>query len=511
MKQPAGILPFSLTILALTVGLAVAAETNSAPLRTGKLSLGWASTDITPPQPVALCGQFVLRLSKRVNDPLTTTALAIETRDAKGVIDHAVIVSADVIGIRGVDLERIRTLVGSRAPGLDPEKIVLCATHTHSAPVLVDAREQSSDPHDLMARVAYRVPEKGYMQPADYIRFFATRVADAVVEAWNNRRPGGVSWSFGHAVVGQNRRIRYLDGRAQMYGPVNKPDFDSFESTTDSGVEMLFLWDANHKLTGTIVNLACPAQEVGTSDYVSADFWHDAREELRQRHGAKFFILPLCGAAGDISPNLNFRTKAEAALRRRQGNLTPRQEIGKRIAVTVNSGLELSRNEIHFEVPFLHTRQMMSLPVRRVTKAESEAARKTCAEVEAQGLDAPNGYNYLWRLIQTNTIARFETQDQRPFAKSEVHFMRLGDIAIATNPFELFVDFGLRMKARSPAEQTFVVQLACDCQGYVPTERAVGGGHYSAEIMSNLIGPKGGQMLVDQTVEALKGMWPAAQ
>jgi hypothetical protein len=66
------------------------------------------------------------------------------------------------------------------------------------------------------------------------------------------------------------------------------------------------------------------------------------------------------------------------------------------------------------------------------------------------------------------------------------------------------------MKARSPAEQTFVIQLACDSLGYLPTERGVSGGHYSAEIMSNLIGPEGGRQLVERTLEALQGLWRPA-
>jgi len=42
----------------------------------------------------------------------------------------------------------------------------------------------------------------------------------------------------------------------------------------------------------------------------------------------------------------------------------------------------------------------------------------------------------------------------------EIHAIRLGDMAIATNRFELYLDFGIRIKARSKAVQTFVVQLA---------------------------------------------------
>ena len=45
-----------------------------------KVKFGWATRDITPDRPVALRGQFNLRIATRVNDPLTLTALAIGTR-----------------------------------------------------------------------------------------------------------------------------------------------------------------------------------------------------------------------------------------------------------------------------------------------------------------------------------------------------------------------------------------------------------------------------------------------
>ena len=498
-------------VFGLVACAAAAAEPAAPPPRAGKLSIGWASADITPSAPVALCGQFNTRISKRVNDPLSATALALEARDTNGVLDQAVMVSADVVCIRRVDLERVRSLVKPRAPDLDPAKIILSTTHTHTAPVLVDAREQNLHPHDLMATFVYRVPAQGVMQPRDYVERFAARVADAVVEAWKARKPGGVSWAMSYAVVGHNRRAHYSTGRSQMYGPTDQPDFDGFESTTDPGVELLFTWDADRKLTGVAVNLACTAQEVESADYVSADFWHDARGELRKRHGEGLFILPLCGAAGDQSPHLLFRRQAEATLRQRKGSVTARQEIGQRIAVAVNAGLELAKADIRSEVPFIHKTQVFPLPIRKVTPQEYEAAKKGYQELEAKGLETLDSPDYIWWRIRKNIVARYEIQDRQPACDTEIHTLRLGDVAFATNPFELYVDYGLRLKARSPAEQTFVVQLACDTLGYLPTERGVSGGHYSAEIMSNIVGPEGGRRLVDRTVEALKSFWPPAQ
>ncbi len=77
---------------------------------------------------------------------------------------------------------------------------------------------------------------------------------------------------------------------------------------------------------------------------------------------------------------------------------------------------------------------------------------------------------------------------------------------MASNPFEYYVDFGIRIKSRSPAVLTMIVQLAGPGT-YVPTRRAVAGGGYSAEISSNLVGPEGGQVLVEETIRRIKRLW----
>ena len=89
---------------------------------------------------------------------------------------------------------------------------------------------------------------------------------------------------------------------------------------------------------------------------------------------------------------------------------------------------------------------------------------------------------------------------------TEIHVVRIGDIVVCTNSFELFTDYGIAIQARSQAVQTFVIQL--DGPGsYMPTERAVNGGSYSAVIQSNLVGPEGGQELVEKMLELIDSAW----
>ncbi len=106
------------------------------------------------------------------------------------------------------------------------------------------------------------------------------------------------------------------------------------------------------------------------------------------------------------------------------------------------------------------------------------------------------------------TVKRFDRQktNPKPTYEIELHVVRIGDVAVCTNSFELFTDYGIRMKARSKAVQTFVVQLAGPGT-YLPTEKAVRGGHYSAVVHSSLVGPEGGDVLVDRTVHIINSLW----
>jgi hypothetical protein len=91
----------------------------------------------------------------------------------------------------------------------------------------------------------------------------------------------------------------------------------------------------------------------------------------------------------------------------------------------------------------------------------------------------------------------------------EIHVLRLGDVVLATNPFELFLDYGLRIKARSAAAQTIIVQLAAGSGWYLPTERAIRGGGYGAMPAVSKVGPEGGKELVEETLQMIRSLLPA--
>ena len=106
-------------------------------------------------------------------------------------------------------------------------------------------------------------------------------------------------------------------------------------------------------------------------------------------------------------------------------------------------------------------------------------------------------------------IENYERREQ-PVA-TKVHVVRVGELAFFSCPFELYLAYQHRIQARSPATQTFVIQLAGsdtgESFGYLPTERAVANKGYSAIVYSCSVSPTGGQMLVEETVKELHNLW----
>lgn len=491
----------------LFLGNSVEADAPNAP-RTGRLSFGWASTSITPDRPVAIGGQYRTRISGVVHDPLSATALAMETRDDDGVVDQAVFVSCDLSIIRRSFQEKVRRRVESRVPELDVQKVVLSATHTHTAPALTDADETDLHPYDFAGSWAYRIPSDrdDAMRPAEYLDFLAERLAGVVVEAWQARKPGGMSAALSHAVVAHNRRAVYSDGTARMYGNTADPSFSHIEGTSDHSVDVLFFWREQGHLEGVAIAVYCPSQEVEGEEYLSADFWYDTRRLLREKYHENLMVLPLTGASGDQSPHLMWNKKAERTEQGRR-ELSSREEIARRIVDAVDDVAEDGRSNIQTELAFQHRAEIVPLPVWQVSDERNSQAREVFAagKGKTDQLSSPDYIN--WRISRT-LMARHAYQLEHPCYDAELHVVRLGDVAIATNPFELYTDYGVRIKARSPAVQTLVVQLTSDCAAYLPTKRAVDGGGYSARIVDGVVGPEGGDVLVDQTVNILSEMWP---
>ena len=498
-----------------------------------KLKIGWGEVSITPDKKISLAGQFAERISEYVEKPLTATAMAIDAGD-----DQAIIIGCDLSCIEWGLLENIRKTLENNDVGLDVNKIVISAIHTHTGPKYAGqrSRRQQVGGTNRAAMESFLAPGQKYVEKVnvsanpdiatdqEVTDLLIERISQVILQAWNSRKPGSFSNAFGRAVVGMCRRAAYSDDTAQMWGDTNTAVFEALEGGNDSGIELLYMFDEEKNLTGILANLACPAQCVQHRLFVSPDFWGEVKVRLRKHFGEHIFLLPQCSAAGDQCPvdlirwvepesDLNDpnckrnnppKRKADPSM----FDLAGMYKTGKRIANEIievwEEGLDAPQEDVAFE----HRVETMNLPIRRATLSDINKAKAGIRDYirDLNGRDVD--YNDVANLqVHLGVIKRAEYQETQDVLDTEIHIIRMGTIAMASNPFELFLDYGNQIKARSAAEQTFLVQLCNGVEGYLPTAKAERHGHYSAFISSGKVGHEGGELLVRQTLQNIREMF----
>ena len=499
-------------------------------VKMSKLKIGWAEISITPDKKISLAGQFAERISEYVEKPLTVTAMAVSSKD-----EQMISVSCDLCATSVNLMDDVREKLAGNTVGIDPKKVILSAIHTHTGPDYLRKRRASSSGFQKVMLENYLSDGRKYVEKEnvsnnpdiitgkEMLDFLSERITEAVFKAWEDRKDGSFSNAFGRAAVGMCRRAVYTDGSAQMWGETNMAAFKEVEGGSDTGIELMYVFGEDKGLKGIVVNLACPAQCVQHRLFISPDFWGEVKVLLRERFGKDLFVLAQCSAAGDQcpvdivrwvepesdvnDPNIErkypLKRKADPSMFDIKGMKLTGRRIAREIISVYEDGLDEPQSDVEFE----HRVEIMKLPIRKATLEQGKAAEKEIKEYlrEKQG---DVDYNDVAKLqVHLGILSRLELQNIQSILDTEVHIIKLGTVAIATNPFELFLDYGNQIKARSHAEQTFLVQLACGGEGYLPTEKAENGGHYSAFISSGIVGHEGGEILVENTLTEINKMF----
>ena len=503
-----------------------------------KLLIGWASRDVSTKKPVNIPGQFHMRISQGIMDPVTMTTLVIDNGS-----DSVIFLSLDLVVIRAGLLDQVRSKVKAMNPEIPVLKILMNATHTHTGPSHYSDKASAWTTGSSTPQVD-SVPRDGVdiASSDEYRDYLSTQAAEAICEAYQKRSPGAVGYGYGYAVVGHSRRVVYFDdlskrpqekasgfrvnGKAQMYGNTNDPKFSHYEAGADHFVNLLFTFDTNKKLTGAIVNVPSPSQNSEHRYMLSADYWHDTRQAIRKVHG-DIFILPQCAAGGDISPRvLHYKQAQERRFQLKYGepgkpaldkDLAERKDIAERIAACFTEVLSWAKKDLHTALPLQHVVKTVKLSKRMITEKEYDFAVKSLEPLMKEKFStegtpierlSKNSQLVAQRARFQRIIHRYQTQKAEPRLPMEMHVLRLGDIAFASNRFELYMDYMHRIQARSPFLQTFVIQLAGvpgdDGGTYLATRRGAQGKGYSACLFCNQVSPAGGQQLVEQTVKTLQ-------
>ncbi len=461
-------------------------------LCSAEFQVGTASVDITPNKAVALWGQFGLRLSTKPDTPLSANVVALQSGTARTTF-----VSLDLLQLPEVFVQAIRDAVAQKDASINVQNIVLTATHTHTAPVL-----RPGTPGIPVNQQTMTVEET--------IAYLADKISDGIVAAWSSLAPGKMSYGLDRNSIGFSRRAVYANGSARMYGNTNRADFVNLEGMDDDAVGSIFFYDRQDNLKAIIVNVACPSQVVESQSSINADFWLPVRDSLKARYGEGIVVLGWGAAAGDMSPRPLLHKAANARMRALRG-INEMQELARRIDISVSQTFDAVQKDKSADPVLKHVAVTLQLPLSKIPEAQYQQAlaayNKVMARVEKDPACAPK-VAFMAKAWHYGVVKRYEQLQKNPKATYpvEIHVVRLGNLVVCSNPFELFREYGIRIKARSKATQTFILQMS-GFGSYLPTARAQAGGSYSAIPQSNIIGPEGGQMLVDKTVAIIDGLW----
>lgn len=446
-----------------------------------------------------------------------------------------ILISADLTGVADFLLAKVRSKFAKLTDEVSPEKIIIAATHTHTSHTLGSEEISGvtfASIKDLLEEflpdgLGYEEivkPDESVISPIEATEFVSDKIALAAKKAWDNRKGGYYTNEFGRAAVGMCRRVSYDDGTAQMWGDTNTANFVALEAGNDSGVELLYTFDENKELTGVVANIACPAQILEQRSFISADYWGRAKANLREKLGEKIYLLGICGAAGDQcprdlvrwvepetpidDPNVKRPNVIEHKADPSMYDISGCNRVGKRVANEIASVYEEITDYID-DAPFVHKVINLDLPLRKVTLTDYNNAVRELEYYIAKnsGKEAFDFEDKARMHVHLGTIERFRMQQNKEVYPIEYHIVRLGDISIATSPFELFLDFGNYIKARSKSKQTFIVQLCNGDSGYVPTEKAEKAGHYSAYVSSGFVGHEGGELYTREVITEINKLW----
>lgn len=489
-----------------------------------KIKIGWSSVSIVPEgRRVDLVGQFYERISGEVETPVEVNALAIECGE-----DSVIFCSCDLVSTSHALLESVRETLPEDFP---KDKLIINAIHTHTS--LGYSKKSDMFTNSLYGLKAF-LPEQYIYKPLvsddshDIIRgdeaklFLIDRISKAALSAWESRKEGYYAQGFGRAAVGMCRRVCYDDGSAKMWGNANQANFTELESGNDSGIELLFTYDANKKLTGVVANVACPAQVLEHQNFISSDYIGKTRELIRKKYGNDVGFLGLISPAGDMCPRDMIRW-VNSSVTLNDPNVSQENKVihkadpsmfdieganlaAKRVANEIFWALD-DVTEYVSETELTHKKLEIDLPLRRVTIEEYEKAYKALTDFAGECTGTINFEDNARMQIHSGTVARYHLQQTVDIFTIESHVLKLGDIAFATNPFELFLNYGNQIRARSLASQTFLIQLSCGSWGYLPTEKAEKGSHYSAFVSSGTTGHEGGNILVRKTIAVINSMF----
>lgn len=376
--------------------------------------------DITPPLGCYLAGYYINHVAEDVLDTLHVRAAVLESG---GVA--AVILSIDSCELPD-DLHDAVTKRIFDYTGIPAEQVLVSVNHTHKGIPITDSPELDAYADAAFKDVVYRL------------------IADCAILAY--RRLAGVEAYFGRGTaegISFNRNFITEDGTYVTFG--GTPDLRPLAGV-DTDVPVILVKDTDGRPRGAVVSFACHQDCLPVSHY-TGDYSHALANELKKTYGPDFVTVFLPGACGDI----NHIDPAQSEM-----PFDTYRHIGQVLADAVRIACEAAE-------PLGDTVRVVKrqIPVKRrlLTKAQTAAEMARFAE---EG-----------RLTAIRNLAHYQACVKSPDTDVYVQGIRIGDAMLYAYPGEVFVNFGLDLKRRSPFTKSIVATLCNTGCGYILTREGL--------------------------------------
>jgi hypothetical protein len=428
--------------------------------------IGRAAIDITPalgtPMQSPQRPPFEIRLAETAHDPLHIKAIVIAAGEQK-----AAVVVCDLTSIPVSMIEQARHQIAATTD-LNPESVMISATHTHTAP-------------QIRPRFVTKADESARRKTATYVQSLPSRIAEAVRQANEHLVQAKASAAIGREeTVSFNRRFLLRDGSVQTNpgkaDPAILRQIVRPEGPIDPEVGVVTLDSVDGEHLATLVNFAIHLDTMG-GNQPSADFPFQICDLLSSVRGADMLTVFATGAAG----NINHYDLLDPEHFHRVKGTQESSRIGVILAAEV---LRSYRNL-----------QPLSTQVLRVAR---EVVRLDMPEEKGRALAAR--YPGVTQFFD-GEVTVFNENGKQQF-EAEVQAIALGDeLAWVGFPGEMFVEHGLALKQVSPFRYTMIHTLANGSIGYVPNRKAYGHGAY--EDTATRCAPGEGERLVEVATRLL--------
>jgi len=411
-------------------GLSAADETSTT-------MVGAAKVDITPSYPVRLSGfGFRRQESEGVTHSIWAKAVAIGTEGGS----PAILVTVDNLGVPDYMVCDLTKRLKTKA-GIDPTRVAVCSTHTHTAPMLAGvAPTLFGEP----------IPPDHQTHIEQYTKELADHLEQVALAAIVDRARSRLEWGLGSVGFAINRRA--MRGNRVVGIGVNP------KGPVDHDMPLLVVKSPAGKVRAIYASYACHCVTL-SNNKIGGDWAGFAQLAIEKKWpGAVSLISIGCGA--DINPSSGVTgDKVEVAAE--QG-----QQIATEVKRLIDTGLQplggklvcrLDRIDLAFD----------TLPTRTEWQRRAD-------------LPKDNFYN---RSVAYHAKIQLERLNRGEALQTHISYpiqtWAFGNqMAMVFLPGEVVVDYSLRLKRELGAKQLWVNGYSNDVPCYIPSERILKEGGY---------------------------------